>query len=62
MRKWNATMPREKAPAGQANVVLAYRKDTGLRMEFEGKLSADDAQELMNQAIAMMKRNKEGSK
>jgi hypothetical protein len=56
MRKWNASMPRAKPETGAADVVLAFRKDTGLRMEFEGTLSADDAQTLMNTAIGMMKR------
>ena len=56
MRKWNATTPRERAEAGAAHVVLAYRKGVGARMEFEGTLSADDAQSLMNQAIEMMKK------
>jgi len=57
MRKWNATMPRAKPEAGTADVVLAFRKDTGLRMEFEGNLTTEDAHALMNQAIEMMKRN-----
>lgn len=59
MRKWNASMPREKAQKGDADVVLAFRKGTGLRMEFEGKLSEGDAQTLMNTAIEMMKNYKE---
>ncbi|GEM_PF-7106594 len=56
MRKWNASMPRERAKKGEAHVVVAFKKDSGLRMEFEGTLTTEDAHTLMNQAIEMMKR------
>lgn len=59
MIKWKASMPREKAKAGSANVVLAYRTSTGLRFEFDGELPEEDARALIDQAIQMMKNNKE---
>jgi hypothetical protein len=55
MRKWNASMPRERAPAGGANVVLAFRTNGGSRVELECKMAYADAKALMDQAILMMK-------
>lgn len=57
--KWNASMPREKAKEGGANVVLAFRKSSGARAELEAKISAEDAEVLMRTAIEMMKKYKE---
>jgi CYTH domain-containing protein len=58
MRKWNASMPRERAPAGAANVVLAFRTNGGSRVELECKMAYADAKALMDQAIQMMKNYK----
>lgn len=61
MRKWNASMPREKSSSGQSHVVVAYKHQSGQRMEFEGQLLREDAQQLVNLAIEMMKKTKPGS-
>jgi hypothetical protein len=54
MRKWNASMPRERAPEGATNVVLSIRRANGDRMELECKMSSVDANVLMDQATQMM--------
>jgi hypothetical protein len=59
MRKWNASMPRDKAREGGANVVLAFRTSGGKRVELEAMMSADDADMLMRSAIAFMQNYKE---
>jgi len=59
MRKWNASMPREKAAEGGADVVLAYRTSEGHRVELEATMSAGDAEMLMRSAIIFMKNHKE---
>jgi hypothetical protein len=59
MRKWNASMPREKAREGGSNVVLAFRQSSGERVELECKMLTSDAQALLQQAIAMMHTYKE---
>lgn len=60
MKKWNASMPRDRAKEGGANVVLAFRTSTGKRVELEAKMSASDADMLMRSAITMMQSYKEG--
>jgi CYTH domain-containing protein len=59
MRKWNASMPRERVKEGGANVVLAFRTSGGSRVELECKMAYGDARTLMDQAIQMMKNYKE---
>lgn len=54
MRKWNASMPRERAPEGAADVVLAYRTSGGIRVELIAKMATGDAEMLMRSAIAFM--------
>jgi hypothetical protein len=55
MRKWNASMPRKKAPEGGADVVLAYRTSSGKRIELQATMSAADADMLMRSGITFMK-------
>lgn len=61
MRKWNASMPRQVAPEGASNVVLAFRTHGKSRVELECKMSSADARLLMEQAIQMMKNYKEAN-
>lgn len=58
MAKWIAPMPRKPADDGNANVVLAFKRDTGGRAEFSGQLRKEDADKLMQTAIEMMKNTK----
>lgn len=53
--QWKATMPKERAPAGRAHVVLAYKDDTNARLEFNINLKRDQAERLMNFAIELSK-------
>lgn len=59
MPKWKATMPRQKAGEGKSDAVLAYRNSHGHRIELQCKLSDEDADALMQQAIAMMNKAQE---
>jgi hypothetical protein len=52
---WKATMPKEPVPPGRAHVVLAYKNDANVRMEFDGKLKRDQAERLMDFAIELSK-------
>ena len=58
MRKWNATMPKQKAAPGGADVVLAYRASDGSRFELECKMTVEAVQAVMRQAIDSMKNYK----
>jgi CYTH domain-containing protein len=58
MRKWNASMPRERAQDGMADVVIAFKKSTGQRAEFECALLAEDAEQIFKLAIEMTKKTK----
>lgn len=51
-------MPREVPTEGNAHVVLAYKKGTGLRAEFTGELCREDAEKLLQIVIDMMKNSK----
>lgn len=59
MKKWNATMPRQMAKEGGADVVLAFRMPTSGRYELTCKMSEEDASALFNQAVEMMAKYKE---
>jgi hypothetical protein len=47
-------MPREKAPEGGADVVLAYRTNSGARVELQAVMFAHDADMLMRSAVIFM--------
>jgi hypothetical protein len=53
--KWKASMPKERAPAGRAHVVLAYKDDANARLEFNVNLKREQAVRLMDFAIELSK-------
>lgn len=47
MSKWKVPFKRTPPKPGNAHFVIAYKTETGQRMEFDGELPKDLAQELM---------------
>lgn len=54
MSKWKVPFKRTPPKPGNAHFVIAYKTETGQRMEFDGELPKELAQELM---LAACKRN-----
>jgi hypothetical protein len=57
--EWKVPFTRAKPRPGHAHFVIAYKTESGTRMEFDGQLPRDVAERLMIEACATQPTAKE---